>query len=507
LAGHRFELITDHQPLLSIFSPVKGIPVATANRLQRWAICLMGYSYVIHYKPTRLHSNADALSRLPVGPDHSFVDKDALQVKSIQSEVIDNLPIDAVQVQAALNIDPSLSAVKQYTLTKWPKSIPNNMKANLIPFFHNRRSLSVVDDCLLRDARVVIPQSLWPRVLNMLHRTHLGVVKMKQLARQHCWWPGIETDITNLTKSCHVGATTASMPKETFQPWPEPEHVWSRVHMDFAGPVWGSKWFVLIDAESKFPFVADMGNDTTATSLCRVLDQAIDWLGPPDTLVSDNGPPFNSYEMKSFYTKYGIQHITTAPYHPASNGIAERFVRSFKEGMTKEHAAGTTSKHVALRNTLRTFRWTPHTTTGVPPADMLLQRPVRTSLSRLKPVTTPTPTPTTKYRIGQLIWAMNHQPNKRPQWLPAMIHETQGTMIHIVRLPDGRLLKRHQNQLRARHVSQSRSDDQNSLPDNLISPDHDPTTSSHHLRPTSPHHSQQKPRRYPDRIRKPPERY
>ncbi|CAF5013326.1 unnamed protein product, partial [Rotaria socialis] len=64
LAGRTFELVTDNKPLLSIFNPTKGIPVTTANRLQRWAIYLMGYNYSIRYKPTKLHGNADALSRL-----------------------------------------------------------------------------------------------------------------------------------------------------------------------------------------------------------------------------------------------------------------------------------------------------------------------------------------------------------------------------------------------------------------------------------------------------------
>jgi transposase InsO family protein len=108
--------------------------------------------------------------------------------------------------------------------------------------------------------------------------------------------------------------------------------------MDFLGPLWNSKWLVLVDAKSKFPVVVDMGNNTSGTNLIQALEQVIDWFGPPQTLVSDNGPPFNSYELIQFYDKYGINHVTTAPYHPASNGLAERFVRSFKEALLKEQS-------------------------------------------------------------------------------------------------------------------------------------------------------------------------
>ncbi|CAF5075213.1 unnamed protein product, partial [Rotaria magnacalcarata] len=259
-----------------------------------------------------------------------------------------------------------------------------------------------VNGCLLKDVQVIIPKALQHKILQLLHRAHLGTVKMKQLARGHCWWPQMDKEISSTTNSCHICVTSATMPKEEFKPWPEPSDVWSRVHMDFAGPIWGSKWFIMIDAKSRFPFVADMGSDTTAKALCAVLEQAIDWLGPPETLVSDNGPPFNSYEMKSFYNKYGIQHVTTAPYHPASNGIAERFVRSFKEGMMKEQKTLGTTKNVALRRVLRSYRWTPHTITGISPADMLLQRSIRTELVRLKPKLSKEKCTETKFYTGQL---------------------------------------------------------------------------------------------------------
>ena len=66
LLGRKFNLITDHKPLLTIFHPAKGIPETAASRLQRWAIILSAYDFVVQYKLTTKHGNADGLSRLPL---------------------------------------------------------------------------------------------------------------------------------------------------------------------------------------------------------------------------------------------------------------------------------------------------------------------------------------------------------------------------------------------------------------------------------------------------------
>ena len=64
--------MTDHKPLLSLFGPTKATPQLAANRLARWALMLSQYEYTVEYRKTSDHGNADALSRLPAGPDSSF---------------------------------------------------------------------------------------------------------------------------------------------------------------------------------------------------------------------------------------------------------------------------------------------------------------------------------------------------------------------------------------------------------------------------------------------------
>ena len=176
--------------------------------------------------------------------------------------------------------------------------------------------------------------------------------------------------------------------------------------------MWNSKWFIIIDAKSKFPIVVDMYNDTSAVRVCNALDQIFDWLGPPETLVSDNGPPFNSY---------GINHLTIAPYHPAGNGLAERFVRTFKEAMLKEQTMGTLTKEIALRQFLRIYRWTPHSTTGSSPANLMFQHSIRTQLDMIRPIQEKTKTTLSKFTIGQPVWVLNHTRNDQTKWREAII--------------------------------------------------------------------------------------
>ena len=58
--GFPCKLITDHNPLISL----KGIK-DVGGRLTRWLLFLQQFNLDFQYKPGRLHTNADTLSRIP----------------------------------------------------------------------------------------------------------------------------------------------------------------------------------------------------------------------------------------------------------------------------------------------------------------------------------------------------------------------------------------------------------------------------------------------------------
>ena len=91
--------------------------------------------------------------------------------------------------------------------------------------------------------------------------------------------------------------------------------------------------------------------------------------GLPEIIVSDNGSAFTSEEFQEFVKQNGIRHLRSAPYHPASNGLAERAVQTFKNAMKK---ATTSDLETHLTRFLFQCRITPHTTTGVSPAELLM---------------------------------------------------------------------------------------------------------------------------------------
>ena len=142
--------------------------------------------------------------------------------------------------------------------------------------------------------------------------------------------------------------------------------------MDYAGPFLGHMFLVVVDAHSKWIEVFMMSAATSRATI-QQLRALFAQFGLPQSVVTDNGPCFCSEEFTSFLKNNGILHLKSAPYHPSTNGLAERAVQTFKQGM-KKFINGEVKDRVS--RFLAHYRMTPHTTTGVSPAELFLgQRP------------------------------------------------------------------------------------------------------------------------------------
>ena len=143
---------------------------------------------------------------------------------------------------------------------------------------------------------------------------------------------------------------------------------WAHLHVDFAGPMAGEKMYlIVIDVHTKLTEAVPMGVCSALTTI-QALQTLFTQFGIPETTVSDNGPQFVTDEFENFCKANGIQQVRVAPYHPASNELAERAVCIFKEGL-KNKTTGSLSDRVA--QLLFEYHRTPHTTTGLSPAELM----------------------------------------------------------------------------------------------------------------------------------------
>ena len=132
----------------------------------------------------------------------------------------------------------------------------------------------------------------------------------------------------------------------------------------------------MIDAFSKYIWAHLMNADTTTMKTLSVLYSWFADRGFPSTLVSDNGPQFTAKEFTEKMSAWGIKHILTPPYHPASNGLAEKAVGIIKDKLKKMDASSSPlDLHICLQCVLKDYRATPHTSTEQTPFELIKTAP------------------------------------------------------------------------------------------------------------------------------------
>ena len=231
-----------------------------------------------------------------------------------------------------------------------------------------------------------------------------------------------------------------------------------RVHIDFAGPVEGKMFLLIVDAYSKWLEVHATSTSTSEATI-ELLRKSFAALGLPEVIVSDNATTFTSEEFAEFLKKNGIRHIRSPPYHPVSNGLIERAVQTFKGGLKRLKSG---SLNTRLCQLLLRYRITPHSSTGSSPAELMMGRKLRTQLDLLRPDLSrkvqqsqdrqkqahDAHSKPRQFVIGDTVYARNY--GQGPLWLPGLVVGFEGSTVCGVRLSDSRVVRRHGDQLRFR---------------------------------------------------------
>lgn len=209
-----------------------------------------------------------------------------------------------------------------------------------------------------------------------------------------------------------------------------------------------------------------------------------------------------------------MQHIRVAPYHPSSNGLAERAVQIFKQGM-KKVTEGTVYDRIA--RFLFQYRITLHTTTGLPPCEMLMERKLCSGLDLLRPdVQASVIQKQAKQKSdrdkhckprcfseGEKVFAKNFRKGKK--WLPGHTVRKKGPVSFEIELQNGQTCHRHQNHVRSRATTDVKKESE----ENIWLADVDDDDQSDPEPNVEPENSvgSDSSGRYPSRVRRPPHRF
>lgn len=373
LFGRHFELVTDHKALETLFGP-KSKPCA---RIERWVIRLMSYKFTVIYKPGKTNI-ADPLSRLLIDTNEKAdtTNKTEEYIRWIMSYA-EPKAITLLEIEELSLGDDEIQAVKKaLNENEWTG------KASLFKAF--QIELCFTGNILLRGTRIVMPQILRERTLQLGHEGHPGMTVMKRRLRAKVWWPKMDTHVEEFVKKCR-GCILVSAPSapEPLRRTELPSAPWEHLAIDFQGPLpSGHNLLVVVDYYSRY-FEVDVMKNIDAAETIKRLECIFARFGLPISLKADNGPQLVCEEIKKYCRINNIRLQSTIPYWPQENGEVERQNRSLlKRLIICQHEKGNWRED--LQKFLLMYRSTTHSVTLKTPSELMFNRNIRDKLPFVK---------------------------------------------------------------------------------------------------------------------------
>nr|XP_047146105.1 uncharacterized protein K02A2.6-like [Hydra vulgaris] len=378
LLGRKFKLISDHRPLEFIFDSNKELPKVTSARILRWAIQMMAFDYEISYKKRENIPHADALSRLSFLPQNGEKDQETF-IHLVESD-IENLE----QIIKETENDRVLMDIK----TRIRKNNWSRCSVTERPYKSIRNKLTIEKGIVCNGDLIVPPKTMRKIFIKSIHDDiHCGIMQTRCRVKLEAWWPGYCQDVEEYVKNCEKCAEINMKKERTLHTWPSENKPWCRVHMDDAHVQGIGLFLNLVDSFSGWPEVIKV-NNREATTVKAVLQSVFSRNGVPEVLVSDNAAEFHDTTLHQWLKKVGCVPYKTPPYHPQSNGAAERMVETVKMGL-RAYSPDKGLLCGYLSRMLLTYRTIPHAGRSRSPSEMIgrqLRSPLTTSFESGTPL-------------------------------------------------------------------------------------------------------------------------
>ncbi|MES9881588.1 MAG: RNase H-like domain-containing protein [Sedimenticola sp.] len=331
LCGKKFQVYTDHKPLLNIKS-LKNDSDHTGRRT-RWSIELSSYEFDIFYKRGEENTNADCMSRIPVSQTEVVSDSQADMSPTGNNPVSGDLDTDIATEQ---DKDPTIKLLKNLLKhNEEPKEL-NKQTSELMYFWRERNKLKIIDNILYRHAtdqnaiqllQIVMPSHLTQSLLEGNHSCatggHLGSEKTQQKIQLKYFWYGMPSQIKKWCQGCKecAAAKSDSIKPRAALVQEQSSHPFERLAMDIVGPVTtstdGNRFILVVtDYFTKWPEAFPLKDHKAATVAQILVDQIICRYGVPLKLHSDQGRDFESQPIREMCKLLHIKKTRTTPYHP-----------------------------------------------------------------------------------------------------------------------------------------------------------------------------------------------
>nr|VZI22741.1 unnamed protein product [Spirometra erinaceieuropaei] len=321
LEGREFTIFTDHKPLTFAIN-------SHSDKLRPREIRHLDYisqftSDIRHIDGSR-NEVADALSRPSIAH---------LQL----SPGIDLVEMAAEQRRVGPPCDEDVSGLQLQDL---PLTTGNG---------------TILCDVSTPSHRPFVPPSLRRKVFSSLHNlSHPGSRATDKLVSDRFVWPGMHKDLKAWIRAC-LGCQRNKVRRHNKTPigtFPTPDARFSHIHLDIVGPLplsnGCSYLLTCVDRFTRWPEAIPLPDVAAPTVVKAFLSRWVATFGAPSIITTDRGAQFESHLFQSLLSFLGCTRIRTTAYHPAANGMVERFHRQLKASLRAADDPENWTEHLPL---------------------------------------------------------------------------------------------------------------------------------------------------------------